>query len=103
MLTKRQLLLSLAALGMAAPAQAGGLDGIDPAGARSVGRAYLAAHPTAVAVLEKDLFPGGWSQASLDQLRGRIAADFGKGALFGFQGWRLSVTEARLMALLSQR
>jgi hypothetical protein len=102
---RRDLFFALAALG-AAPGLAwaaapGPLwDGAPPAGAVRIGRAWLAEHPAATAAtLARRLAPGGWSPATLEKLRLRIAADFRQGRVFRYRGWRLSDTEGALFAL----
>ncbi|CAN5305472.1 hypothetical protein BH11PSE2_BH11PSE2_08380 [soil metagenome] len=106
-LTRRHLLTALAAI-TAAPGAAMAqsqalLPGIDPAGVQAVGGDYLRQHPLTASALEADLFPHGWTPAALGGLREHATADFRRGKVFTHQGWRLSETEARLMALLSLR
>jgi hypothetical protein len=69
---------------------------------KRIGEAWRAAHPgVTIRRLEARLFPGGRGQATLPRLREQAMADFRKGAVFAYRGWRLSDTEGALMALLS--
>jgi hypothetical protein len=102
-LSKRDVLLALAALGASlafpAAAQTGALD---LSGGRAIGEAYLAASPGAdLAALRNDLLPNGFSQEAGARLRARAAEDFRAARVFIFKGWRISETEARLFALLA--
>lgn len=102
---RRDLLAALAALGVA-PGFAQGAaanplwDGPAPPGALRIGQAWLAGRPGVdAAALTRRLAPGGWSPATLEKLRLRIASDFRQGRVFRYRGWRLSDTEGALMAL----
>jgi len=98
-LTKRHLLLALAAIG-AAPALAQNADPI--AGGRDIGRAWIAANPSAdLAALRASLMPRGFSAETAQTLRTRVADDFRNARVFVHNGWRLSQTEAQLFALLA--
>lgn len=103
MIDRRHVLAALAALtaGVPATASAAPLPGVDEAGARRIGEAYLAGHPRSrdAARLAADLLPGGWNAATAARLRARVAADFRGGRTFVHRGWRLSDTEGRLFAL----
>ncbi len=67
-----------------------------------LGQAWRAAHPGVTAQrLETRLFPTGRGTASLARLRDQARADFRRGAVFAYRGWRLSDTEGALLALLS--
>ena len=105
MIARRDLLAALAALG-AVPGFARAAtpdplwDGPTPPGARRIGQAWLAEHSgVTAAALARRLAPGGWSPATLEKLRLRIAADFRQGRVFRYRGWRLSDTEGALLAL----
>ncbi|MBO9710461.1 MAG: hypothetical protein J7521_19845 [Caulobacter sp.] len=102
---RRDLLAALVALA-AAPAIAAGtppgdaLEGLDPAAAERIGRAWLAANPSAnTASLARRLFPDG--RSALQRLRRAAAADFRRGAVFVHRGWRLSDTEGALFGLIA--
>lgn len=104
MIDRRTILVALAALGAAAGASAAEPAGLDPAAARRIGQAWLAAHPGVVdrRALQAELMPSGrWDGASLQRLRARVARDFRQGRVFIHRGWRLSDTEGRLFALLA--
>jgi hypothetical protein len=76
--------------------------GLDPAAVQRIGQAWRVAHPgVAGQTLETRLFPGGRGKAALPRLREQAAADFRRGAVFAYRGWRLSDTEGALFALLS--
>lgn len=98
MIDRRQVLAALAVLAGGGAAQGAELPGVDPAGAKAIGEAYLAAHPAMrdAKALAADLLPAGWNAA---QLREKVAADFASGRVFVHRGWRLSDTEGRLFAL----
>jgi hypothetical protein len=104
MTSRRDLLAALVALA-ATPAQARAealFPGLDPAAVKRIGQAWRTAHPdVAVQKLETRLFPGGRGKAALIRLREQAAADFRRGAVFTYRGWRLSDTEGALFALLS--
>lgn len=104
-LARRDLFAALATLGiapglaLAAPANTF-WDGPAPPGAVRIGQAWLAEHPGIdAAALTKRLAPDGWSPATLEKLRLRIAADFRQGRVFRYRGWRLAETEGALLAL----
>ena len=105
MIARRDVLAALVALGavpgLARAAAPGPLwDGPTPPGALRIGQAWLAEHPGATATaLARRLTPGGWSPATLEKLRLRVAADFRNGRVFRYRGWRLSDTEGALLAL----
>ena len=106
MTTRRDLLAALAALAATpALARAGTTDvfaGLDKAAVQRIGQAWRERNPKATAkILTARLFPSGRSSAALPRLREAAAADFRKGAVFTYRGWRLSDTEGALMALLS--
>jgi 1,6-anhydro-N-acetylmuramate kinase len=94
--TRRGLIACLAAVasGPALAAQPDGLPALDPAAAKRIGDAYLAAHPATRSVMER-----GVGSLNPSALRTRVAADFRAGRMFAYRGWRLSQTEARLFAL----
>jgi hypothetical protein len=105
-IARRDLLTALAALGALAPITAhaatptGPWDGSVPAGAQRLGKAWLAENPGIdAAALTRRLAPGGWSPATLEKLRLRVATDFRQGRVFRYRGWRLSDTEGALFAL----
>ena len=102
-LSKRDVLLALAALGASAALPASAQTGTpDFSGGRAIGQAYLAANPGAdLAALRNDLLPNGFSQEAAARLRARAADDFRAARVFIFKGWRISDTEARLFALLA--
>jgi len=106
MTSRRDLLAALVALA-ATPALARAaapepFAGLDADAVKRVGEAWRAAHAGVTAKqLETRLFPGGRGQAALPRLRERAMADFRKGAVFSYRGWRLSDTEGALLALLS--
>ena len=106
-LTKRDILMALAALGAAAAtwtsARAACATGEAAfAAGRKIGEAFLAAHPeTDLAALRASLIPNGYCDEALAKLRARAATDFRKGKVFIYRGWRLSATEAQLFALLA--
>lgn len=101
-LTKRDFLRALIAVGAvaAAPAWAQSGAGLDLSGGRAIGDAYRAARPGRADALRR-LIPTGVDRAALARLRGRVAADFATGRVFVYQGWRLAETEAQLFALLA--
>ena len=105
MTSRRDLLAALVALA-ATPALARTPDasfaGLDPAAVQRIGKAWRDQHPTiTAAMLSKRLFPAGRGLAALPRLREQAAADFRKGSVFAYRGWRLSDTEGALLALLS--
>jgi len=105
MTSRRDLLAALVALA-ATPALARAPDasfaGLDPASVQRIGKAWREQHPTVTAAaLTKRLFPAGRGLAALPRLREQAAADFRKGSVFAYRGWRLSDTEGALLALLS--
>lgn len=105
MTSRRDLLAALVALA-ATPALARAPDalfaGLDPASVQRIGKAWRDQNPTVTAAsLTKRLFPNGRGQAALPRLRDQAAADFRKGSVFVYRGWRLSDTEGALLALLS--
>ncbi len=102
-LSKRDVLLALTALAASAalPAAAQS-NALDISAGRAIGQAYLAANNGVdVAALRRDLLPNGFDAAAGPRLRERAAADFRAARVFVFKGWRLSVTEAQLFALLA--
>ena len=102
-LSKRDLILALAALGagVALPAVAQNTT-LDLATDRAIGAAYRAANPNEDwAAIRAALLPSGIDAEAITRLRAVSAADFGAGRVFIHQGWRLSRTEARLFALLA--
>jgi len=103
-LNKRELLIALAALGAGAALSAAAVEGddLDLGAGRAIGRAYLAANPgESLPALAAELLPSGLDEEALARLNAQAAADFGAGAVFVYEGWRLSRTEARLFALLT--
>ncbi|MDB5469277.1 MAG: hypothetical protein JWR84_837 [Caulobacter sp.] len=105
-IARRDLLAALAALGAMAPGLARAADpsplwaGSVPPGALRIGQAWLADHPGLdAAALARRLAPDGWSSATLEKLRLRVATDFRQGRVFRYRGWRLSDTEGALFAL----
>jgi hypothetical protein len=106
MTSRRDLLAALVALA-ATPALAraqapDAFADLDRGAVARLGEAWRAAHPGVTAQrLEARLFPGGRGKASLPRLRDQAMADFRRGAVFAYRGWRLSDTEGALMALLS--
>lgn len=101
-LSKRELLLALAALGVGAVTPAAAQSALDLSAGRAIGEAYRAANPSEDwAAIRAELAPSGLDAAALSGLRAAVAADFGAGRVFVHEGWRLSRTEARLFALLA--
>lgn len=104
MTRRRDLLAALVALA-ATPALARApklFAGLDVAAVKRMGQAWRAANPGITAQrLEMRLFPGGRGNAALPRLREQAAADFRRGTVFVYRGWRLSDTEGALFALLS--
>jgi hypothetical protein len=101
-LSKRDLLLALAALGASAALPAAAQTAPDLSAGRAIGDAYRAANPSEDwAAVRAELAPNGLDAAAIARLRGFAAADFGAGRVFIHEGWRLSRTEARLFALLA--
>lgn len=101
-LSKRQILLALAAIGASAalPATAQQTSALDLSAGRAIGEAYLAANPGVdIAALRAALLPTGFDASA--HLRALVSADFRAARVFVFKGWRLSETEARLFALLT--
>lgn len=100
MIDRRQVFLALAVIagGASSVATASPLPGVDAAGAKAIGEAYLKAHPDAgdAKRLSAELLPSGWNAG---RLKTRVAADFQAGRVFVHRGWRLSDTEGRLFAL----
>ena len=106
MTSRRDLLAVLVSLAatpaLARAADPGVLDGLDPAAVRRLGEAWRGKHPgVAVRDLAKRLFPAGRGPDALARLRAQAAADFRRGSVFVYRGWRLSDTEGALFALLS--
>ena len=106
-LARRDLLAALFAvtaapgLARAAP-DAPLLPDLDHAAAIRIGKAWLAGRPaTTAGALRARLFPGGRGPGALPALRGRVAEDFRRGAVFVHRGWRLSDTEGALFGLLA--
>jgi hypothetical protein len=111
MTTRRDLLAALTALA-ATPALARaattdvfeGLDfqSLDRAAVQRIGKAWREQNPKATArSLTARLFPSARGPDALPRLRAAAAADFRKGAVFTYRGWRLSDTEGALLGLLS--
>jgi hypothetical protein len=102
-LSKRDLILALAALGVGAALPAAAQTAtLDLAPGRAIGAAYRAANPNEDwSAIRADLLPSGFSAEALSRLRAVSGADFGAGRVFIHEGWRLSRTEARLFALLA--
>lgn len=106
MTSRRDLLAALVALAatpaMARSATPDVVADLDAAAVQRIGKAWRELHPNVTAaVLAKRLFPAGRGLAALPRLRDQAAADFRKGAVFTYRGWRLSDTEGALLALLS--
>ena len=102
-LSKRDVLLALAALAAGAPlAATAQTTALDLSAGRAIGEAYLAANPSAdLAALRQDLLPGSFDAQAAARLRARAAEDFRAARIFSFKGWRLSETEARLFAIVA--
>jgi hypothetical protein len=102
MTSRRDLLTALVALAAApALARAADIDGLDPVAIGRIGQAWRERHPQANARdLARRLFPVGRGPDALPRLRTQAAADFRRGAVFAYRGWRLSDTEGALFALL---
>lgn len=101
-LSKRDVLAALSALGAlaASPALAQGLTGLSAG--RAIGEAYLAAHPnTDLNHLRRVLLPSGFHPSAARDLGACVRDDFNASRVFIFDGWRLSITEAQLFALLT--
>jgi hypothetical protein len=95
--------LALAALGVGAtaPGAAAQEAALDLSAGRAIGEAYRAAHPDETpAALSAALLPTGVNAEALTRLKAEAASDFRTGAVFVYEGWRLSRTEGRLFALL---
>ncbi len=106
MTRRRDLLAALVAVAATPPlARAAAPDafaGLDAAALKRIGEAWRADNPEMTARrLEARLFPGGRGEASLRRLREQSMADFRRGAIFTYRGWRLSDTEGALIALLA--
>lgn len=106
MTRRRDLLAALVALAatpaLARAAKPEGFADLDRDAVVRLGEAWRAVHPgVTVRRLEARLFPGGRGKAALPRLRDQMAADFRRGAVFSYRGWRLSDTEGALLALLS--
>ncbi|ADG10314.1 hypothetical protein B7G68_09450 [Caulobacter segnis] len=102
MTSRRDLLATLAALA-AAPSltRAADIDGFDPVAVRRIGQAWRELHPhITTRDLARRLFPDGRGPDALPRLRALAAADFRRGAVFAYRGWRLSDTEGALFTLL---
>lgn len=104
--SRRDLLAALVALAampsLARAAAPGPFAGLDTGAIKRIGDAWRAAHAGVSAKqLEARLFPGGRDQAALSRLQEQAMADFRKGAVFTYRGWRLADTEGALLALLS--
>lgn len=100
-LSKRDLLLALAALGASAALPAHAQDADLTAG-RAIGEAYRAAYANEDwAAVRAELAPGGLNAEAIARLRVLASSDFAAGRVFIHEGWRLSRTEARLFALLA--
>jgi hypothetical protein len=102
MTRRRDLLAALAALA-AAPSltRAADIDGLDPVAVRRIGQAWRELRPhVTTRDLAQRLFPAGRGPDALPRLRVLAAADFRRGAVFAYRGWRLSDTEGALFALL---
>lgn len=99
---RRDLLAALVAIAATpALARAGQVEGLDPAAIRRIGQAWREDHPHVTPRdLAQRLFPDGRSADALPRLRPQVALDFRRGAVFVYQGWRLSDTEGALFALL---
>lgn len=102
-LSKRDLLLALAALGASAALPASAQSTApDLAPGRAIGAAYRAANPNEDwPAIRSTLLPSGVNPEAIARLRAVSAADFGAGRVFVHEGWRISQTEARLFALLA--
>lgn len=101
-LSKRDVLLALAALAAGTALPAAAQTAPDLSAGRAIGQAYLAANPGAdLTLLRNDLLPNGFDASAGGRLRALVAADFRAARVFIFKGWRLSETEARLFALLT--
>lgn len=104
-LTKRQVLLALAALGAGTATRAiaqACAPALDLSGGKAIGEAWRADHPEAdIAAIRDELLPQGFCDEAVAALRTRVAQDFRNGDIFVFRGWRMSETEARLFALLT--
>lgn len=102
-LSKRDLILALAALGAGAALPAAAQNAtLDLAPGRAIGAAYSAANPNEDwPAIRAALLPSGVNADAIMRLRTVSAADFGAGRVFVHEGWRLSQTEARLFALLA--
>jgi hypothetical protein len=106
MTTRRDLLAGLVALAATpALARAAATDvfkGLDKAAVQRIGKAWREQNPKATTQnLAARLFPSGRGPDALPRLRAAAAADFRKGAVFAYRGWRLSDTEGALLGLLS--
>jgi len=106
MTSRRDLLAALVALAATpALARASAPDafaGLDASAVQRIGKAWREKHPAVTAsALTRRLFPSGRGMAALPRLRDQAAADFRKGSVFAYRGWRLADTEGALLALLS--
>lgn len=101
-LTKRDVLIAIAALAASAHAPADAqAPPLDLVAGRDIGAAYLAAHPVNVDALRAELLPAALDDAAIARLRVRAARDFSEGRIFQHNGWILSETEAQMFALLA--
>lgn len=104
-INRREILAVLGSI--AALAGAPGLaqpsaDAIDLSAGKAIGRAYLKANPqVSLPQLRRTHLPDGLRSEALTRLRVQAAGDFREGRVFVHEGWRLSVTEAQLFALLT--
>ncbi|NBB17383.1 hypothetical protein GVN21_18630 [Caulobacter sp. SLTY] len=110
MIARRDLIVFLSALSAGAAsaampvlaAEPSLLTGLDKTAGGRIGQAWLKENPGATAAaLTRRLAPKGWSPATLERLRLKVADDFRQGRVFRHRGWRLADTEGALFGLLA--
>ena len=100
-LSRRDIVLALAAIAAGTPGPAAAQATIDLSAGRAIGVAYRTANPQADLSRLRLELQHGFTPDRAPRLRERAAADFRAARVFIFKGWRLSETEAQLFALLT--